>query len=196
MALPLIGLAAAGAAKGILGARAQSKATENAWRQAEDQRKRMQKQFEMSGIRGEHSAEARKTMGNIWGRGMLSNFGVDPQTGQARNPQFAALLADPWQYRSREQLLRMSPHRDPIAKPSGPGFGGYLGAGLGGALGGAADYVAAGGEIPGMTDPAGGTTSPTAATSFGPTQVPPSVPVFNYSPVQLPGSRITAPRIY
>lgn len=197
MAWPLVAMAGIGAAKSIAGARSAGKQAENEWRKAEDQRKRAQKVFELSGIRNEHGAEQRKTLGGILG-GFLENFGRDPTSGAFRNPNFKAMRDDVWQYRDKDELSKLSPHLDPLPKPKGPGFGGYLGAGLGGALEGAGSYVAAGGTLPGMGGaPSGGGAG--AANPFGPTSIPTTVQGSPYSPDEwgpATGFRMPSPTIY
>src|SRR5262245_18360757 len=92
-----------------------------------------------------HGAEQRKTMGNLFARGMWGNFGRHPKTGAARSPEMQALMNDPWVYRDSERLAALSPHAKALPKPKGPGLLGYLGGAVGGAAGGAGLYYAMGG---------------------------------------------------
>lgn len=140
MAWPLIGLAAAGAIGGLGKARAASNAAKNEWAMAEDRRKRESLDWQLRDLPMLHGAEQRKTMGNLFARGMWGNFGRDPRTGAARSPELASIMADPWVYRDTAALSKLNPHFAPIAKPKGPGFLGYLGAAAGGGAQGAATY--------------------------------------------------------
>jgi hypothetical protein len=149
MAIPLaLGLlAGAGALKGVGAKLGQKKAAQNAYAQAEDERKRRQSAFELSDLPQLHGAEQRKTMGNLFARGMWGNFGRDPRSGAARSPELQAILNDPWVYRNASTLKGLSPHMAPLPKPKGPGLAGYLGGALGGAAEGAGAYYSMGGDF-------------------------------------------------
>jgi|SRR5215471_321276 len=148
MPLPLIALgamAAGGALKGIFAKKAANDAANNAWAQAEDQRKRQQSQWTLSELPQAHGAEQRKTIRDIMLRGMFGNWAGKTKSGSFADPGTAAMEADRWNYRDQNKLAALSPYAAPLAKPKTGGFGGYLMGGLGGALGGAAEYYGAGG---------------------------------------------------
>lgn len=140
MAWPLIALAGAGALGGLMKQRGASRESENQWRMGEDRRKRESKDWTLRELPTLHGAEQRKTMGNLFARGMWGNFGRDPRTGAFRSPELAAINADPWVYRNQAQLAALNPHSEPLAKLKGPGFLDYLGSAAGGAASGAAAY--------------------------------------------------------
>jgi len=140
-------LAGAGALKGLLGKKAESDAAKNTYAAAEDVRKRRENQFKLTELPQLHGAEQKKTVGNIFARGMWGNFGRDPRTGMARSPELAAVFNDPWQYRDTKTLAGLSPYAFAGPKPKGPGLMGYLGGALGGAAEGAGAYYSMGGDF-------------------------------------------------
>lgn len=145
MAWPLLGLAAAGAISKLGQTKAQANQASNERLLAEDRRQREQLDWELRELPTLHGSEQRKTMGNLFARGMWGNFGRNPQTGAARSPELQAILSDPWQYRSTSKLAALSPHRKALPKLKGPGLLGYLGSAAGGAASGAAAYYGMGG---------------------------------------------------
>jgi hypothetical protein len=137
-------MAALGAAKAIKGKKDAANAATADWEGREDERQRRQSAFDLTELPQLQGAESRKTMGNLFARGMWGNFGRDPGTGKARSSELQAILNDPWKYRDTGTLRSLSPHAKKLKKPKGPGLGGYLGAGLLGAGSGAASYYMSG----------------------------------------------------
>lgn len=110
MALPLLIAAAALAAlKSGSAAHAGNKAAKYQSAADEADRQRALASAKLYEAPQLHGAEQRKTFGNLFGQGFLSNFGRNPQTGAVRNEQFAAMLADPWKYRNTDALMAMHP---------------------------------------------------------------------------------------
>jgi hypothetical protein len=120
--------------------RGASREAKNAALMAEDRRKRESLNWQLRDLPELHGAEQRKTMGNLFARGMWGNFGRDPRTGAYRSPELAAIGADPWVYRNTATLSGLNPHAAPLPKLKGPGFFDYLGSAAGGAASGAAAY--------------------------------------------------------
>lgn len=107
-----------------------------------------------------HGAEQRKTFGNLFGLGFLSNFGRNPETGAFRSPQFEAMVNDQWKYRPIDTLMKGHPAtvKGPTRPKSNP-WTAALGGGLEGAL---STYISAG--APGLK---GGGAAGAGATSSG-----------------------------
>jgi len=144
MAWPLVAMAAAGALSKFGKSRAQSAQRKNEEALAADRAKRASMAWKLSELPQLHGAEQKKTMGNLFARGMWGNFGRNPATGAARSPELAAILADPWKYRDAAALSKLNPHDIPLPKLKGPGVWGTLGSVLGGAAEGAATYYGSG----------------------------------------------------
>lgn len=140
MAAPLIGLAALGAIGGLGKSRAAANQAKNEWLLAEDKRKRTEKDWTLRELPTLHGSEQRKTMGNLFARGMWGNFGRNAQTGAFRSPELAAIAADPWVYRNAAKLAALNPNSGALPKLKGPGVWGTLGSMAGGAAQGAATY--------------------------------------------------------
>lgn len=147
MALPLlIGAAALAALKGGSAAHAGNKA--NAYQDAADEadRQRANAAANLYEAPQLHGAEQRKTFGNMFGLGFLSNFGRAPGTGAVRNEQFGAMLNDPWKYRSIDSL--MAKHPTTIKGPKRPKTNVLGSAAMGAAQGGLQAWMAGGGGNP------------------------------------------------
>ena len=139
MAWPIIAGAAVGALAGFGKNRKEAKERENAYAAAEDARKRRELEYQLVTLPQLHGAEQRKTMGNLFARGMWGNFGRDPATGAVRSNELQAITWDPWTYRPTTTLMQLSPHRQPLPKPKGSFWGGFAdvlgGAGQGAMMG-------------------------------------------------------------
>lgn len=165
MAIPLLiaGAAALGAAKAGKAAHAANKANKYQDQVDEAERQRANASANLFDAPQIHGAEQRKTFGNIFGQGFLSNFGRDAGTGAIRNEQFGAMLADPWKYRGIDSL--MAKHPTTIKGPSRPKTSVLGSSLLGAAEGGIGAWMAGGGGNPFKSAPAAGSSS--GSTMFG-----------------------------
>ena len=141
MALPLLLAGAALAAiKAGKGAHAGNKANEFQDAADEADRQRENAAANLYEAPQLHGAEQRKTFGNLFGQGFLSNFGRDPSTGTVRNAQFGAMLDDPWKYRSIDSM--MAKHPSTIKGPKRPKTSVLGSAALGAGEGALSSYMA------------------------------------------------------
>lgn len=164
MAIPLIiaGAAALGAAKAGKAAHAANKANKYQDAVDETERKRANASANLFEAPQIHGAEQRKTFGNNFGLGILSNFGRDAKTGSFRAPWFKDMTDDAWKYRPIDEL--MAKHPTTIKGPSRPKTS-VLGSSLMGAGEGAISaWMAGGGGNPFKSAPAA---SSSGSTMFG-----------------------------
>lgn len=157
----IAGAAALAAAKGAKSAHAANKTNAFLDAQGEAERKRANAAANIFEAPQIHGAEQRKTFGNLFGQGFLSNFGRDPGTGKVRNEQFGAMLNDPWKYRDIDTLMKM--HPTTIKGPKSPRTSVLGSAALGAAEGGITQWMAGGGGNPFS----GPSTNTTGGSMFG-----------------------------
>jgi hypothetical protein len=170
----LAGAAALAAAKGAKSAHAANKTNAFLDAQGEAERKRANAAANIFEAPQIHGAEQRKTFGNLFGQGFLSNFGRDPGTGKVRNEQFGAMLNDPWKYRDIDTLMAM--HPTTIKGPKSPRTSVLGSAAMGAVEGGLSAYMAGGGGNP-FKGPAAPNTS--GSSMFGGGTYGTTTPAFN-----------------